>query len=80
MVVLYLGDCLEKMKSISDKSVDLIICDLPFGCLVGGGGKEKTKRKNNKDKNKKRRSNILLKVSRRKCFRYYLIKKDLSNK
>jgi len=33
MVVLYLGDCLEKMKSISDKSVDLIICDLPFGCL-----------------------------------------------
>ena len=34
MVVLYLGDCLEKMKSIPDKSVDLIICDLPFGCLA----------------------------------------------
>jgi len=47
MFNLFYGDCLEKMKSISDKSVDLIICDLPFGCLVGGGGKEKTKRKNN---------------------------------
>ena len=45
MVVLYLGDCLEKMKSVADKSVDLIICDLPFGCLIGGGGKEKINRK-----------------------------------
>jgi DNA modification methylase len=25
------GDCLEIMKSIPDKSVDLIICDLPYG-------------------------------------------------
>jgi len=30
---LYNADCLEKMKDISDKSVDLIICDLPYGCL-----------------------------------------------
>ena len=28
------GDCLEIMKSIPDKSVDLIICDLPYGCLA----------------------------------------------
>lgn len=28
---LYLGDCLEKMKSIPDNSVDLILCDLPYG-------------------------------------------------
>jgi site-specific DNA-methyltransferase (adenine-specific) len=28
---LYLGDCLEVMKSISDKSIDAIICDLPYG-------------------------------------------------
>ena len=27
----YLGDCLEIMKDIPDKSVDLIVCDLPFG-------------------------------------------------
>jgi DNA modification methylase len=25
------GDCLEVMKSIEDKSIDLILCDLPFG-------------------------------------------------
>ncbi len=25
------GDCLEIMKSISDKSIDLILCDLPYG-------------------------------------------------
>lgn len=25
------GDCLEKMKDIEDKSVDMILCDLPYG-------------------------------------------------
>ncbi len=25
------GDCLEVMKQIDDKSVDLILCDLPYG-------------------------------------------------
>jgi len=43
-ITLLKGDCLEKMKAIPDKSIDLIICDLPFGCLTGGGGKEKAKR------------------------------------
>lgn len=28
---LYNGDCLEKMANIADKSVDLILCDLPYG-------------------------------------------------
>lgn len=28
---LYCGDCLEVMKSIPDGSVDLILCDLPYG-------------------------------------------------
>lgn len=28
---LYNGDCLEIMKDIPDKSVDSIICDLPYG-------------------------------------------------
>jgi site-specific DNA-methyltransferase (adenine-specific) len=23
------GDCLEKMKDIEDKSIDMILCDLP---------------------------------------------------
>lgn len=25
------GDCLELMKNISDKSIDMILCDLPYG-------------------------------------------------
>jgi site-specific DNA-methyltransferase (adenine-specific) len=32
-LTLHNGDCLEVMKAIPDKSVDLIICDLPYGCL-----------------------------------------------
>ena len=39
------GDCLEVMKTLPDKSVDLFVCDLPYGCLTGGAGKEKAKRK-----------------------------------
>lgn len=30
-VKLYQGDCLEVMKDIPDKSVDMILCDLPYG-------------------------------------------------
>ena len=36
-LTLHHGDCLEVMKTIPDKSVDLIICDLPYGCLGRGG-------------------------------------------
>src|SRR5574344_1449188 len=25
------GDCLEEMKKIKDKSIDMILCDLPYG-------------------------------------------------
>jgi len=28
---IYLGDCLEIMPSIPDKSIDMILCDLPYG-------------------------------------------------
>jgi DNA modification methylase len=34
MISIYNSDCLEKMKDISSNSIDLIICDLPFGCLA----------------------------------------------
>jgi DNA modification methylase len=27
------GDCLELMKTLPDKSIDLFVCDLPYGCL-----------------------------------------------
>lgn len=33
---LWHGDCLELMKDIPDKSVDAIICDLPYGVLNRG--------------------------------------------
>lgn len=32
-----LGDCLEVMKDISSNSIDLILCDLPYGCLTSPG-------------------------------------------
>jgi DNA modification methylase len=28
---LYCGDCLDLMKDIADKSIDMILCDLPYG-------------------------------------------------
>ena len=28
---LWLGDCLERMKEIPDQSVDMVLCDLPYG-------------------------------------------------
>ena len=30
-IELWCGDCLELMKNIPDKSVDMILCDLPYG-------------------------------------------------
>lgn len=32
MIKLYQGDCLDIMKSIEDKSIDMILCDLPYDC------------------------------------------------
>jgi DNA modification methylase len=31
MIKLIQGDCLEKMKDIPDKSIDMILADLPYG-------------------------------------------------
>ena len=36
------GDCLELMKDMSANSVDLFICDLPYGCLTSA---KETKKK-----------------------------------
>lgn len=30
-IKLLYGDCLERMKEIPDKSIDMILCDLPYG-------------------------------------------------
>ena len=34
------GDCLEKMKDIPDKSIDMILCDLPYGARPNQIGKQ----------------------------------------
>ena len=31
MIKLYKGDCLDLMKNMPDKSIDMILCDLPYG-------------------------------------------------
>jgi site-specific DNA-methyltransferase (adenine-specific) len=50
------GDCLEIMKTLPDKSVDCVICDLPYGQLAGGftsdGQTEGLKKKLAKQTNK----------------------------
>ena len=28
---IYLGDCLDLMPQIRDQSVDMVLCDLPYG-------------------------------------------------
>lgn len=40
MIKLYQGDCLEIMKEIPDKSIDCIICDLPYGTTACDFDKE----------------------------------------
>lgn len=37
MVNLQHGDCLELMKDIPDGSIDMILCDLPYGTMKGAG-------------------------------------------
>lgn len=41
MVDLYYGDCLVEMKKIEDNSVDLILCDLPYGTTDRSGVEKK---------------------------------------
>ena len=35
------GDCLELMKELPDKSIDMILCDLPYGVLNKGNANAK---------------------------------------
>ena len=45
------GDCLQVMKGLPDKSVDLIICDLPYGCLTTQGKTSKMYTNKGEDNN-----------------------------
>lgn len=40
MIDLILGDCLEEMCYINDQSVDLILCDLPYGTTASNWDKQ----------------------------------------
>jgi len=48
---LYNEDCLVKMKEMADKSVDLIVADLPYGCLTNKPNKDGTQGKTKGGKN-----------------------------
>ena len=49
MIDLRLGDCLEILKDIPDKSIDLVIIDPPYQfCAGGNGSSDIAKRKYNK--------------------------------
>ena len=40
---MFFGDCLEIMPTLKSGSIDCFVCDLPYGCLIGGAEKEKQK-------------------------------------
>ena len=45
MYKLYNGDCLKVLKNITDKSIDLVVCDPPYEIKTMKGGGELGKRK-----------------------------------
>jgi site-specific DNA-methyltransferase (adenine-specific) len=49
------GDCLEVMKTLPDKSVDLFVCDLPYGCLTNQSGPSKGFLRDNQPEELKRK-------------------------
>jgi len=38
---LYLGDCLDVLPTLPDKSVDMIMCDLPYGTTEQMGQRDR---------------------------------------
>jgi site-specific DNA-methyltransferase (adenine-specific) len=42
-LTLHHGDCLELMKTLPDKSIDLFVCDLPYGCLSTSSSTERVR-------------------------------------
>lgn len=50
--LLYKGDCMEWLKSIKDNSIDLILCDPPYGTMCGDFGTDTGNNRNRKNLNK----------------------------
>lgn len=44
--LLYKGDCMEWLKSIKDNSIDLILCDPPYGTMYGNFGQDTDNNRN----------------------------------
>ena len=44
-MLLLQGDCLNQMKTLTDKSIDCFVCDLPYGCLTNKLHKDGTEGK-----------------------------------
>jgi DNA modification methylase len=42
-MLLLQGDCLNQMKTLTDKSIDCFVCDLPYGCLSSPAGVNRMK-------------------------------------
>lgn len=57
---LYKGDCMEWLKNIKDNSIDLILCDPPYGTMYGGFGEGKGNNRNEKNLGKIRKWDIAL--------------------
>lgn len=50
--LLYKGDCMELFKNIKDNSIDLILCDPPYGTMYGDFGQDIDDNRNRKNLNK----------------------------
>ena len=51
-ILLYNGDCMELFKNINDNSIDLILCDPPYGTMHGDFGHDIDENSNRKSLNK----------------------------
>ena len=59
-IELFNANCLVKMRDIPDKSISLIVADLPYGCLTTGKGKEKLQRADNPEKPNNRETGLIV--------------------
>lgn len=49
---LYKGDCMEQLKNVKDNSIDLILCDPPYGTFEGFSKQDKDNNRNKKSLSK----------------------------
>lgn len=58
--LIYNGDCMELFKNVKDNSIDLILCDPPYGTMYGYFGQDTGKDSNKKNLNKIGKWDIVL--------------------